>query len=321
MKKLIIMSALVMGGLGVKTADAQIGIRINLHLGGQPVYAPAPPPVINEPVYDDYYYLPEVEAYYSVNEHCYYYNDGASWISAAYLPGRYHDFDWRSARRYEVRTSRPYLRHDVYRGKFGGYVNREQFYARAYPNRGREQFDNRGGFNRHDEERGREQYANRGGWNRDNDRNDNNPGRNQGGYNQPDRNQGGYNQPDRNQGGYNQPDRNQGGYNQPGQGGNQSNPGRNQGGYNQPAQNQGGYNQPAQNQGGQQQQPSQGQGQQGGNRGGQQGQGGQNNGNGQNQPSRNGGQSNGSYNGASHYAANQMGVVQDRGDLARPVRQ
>jgi len=317
MKKLIIMSALVMGGLGVKTADAQIGIRVNLHFGGQPVYAPAPPPVINEPVYDDYFYLPEVEAYYSVGERCYYYNDGERWISAAYLPGRYHDFDWRSARRYEVRTNRPYLRHDVYRGKFGGYVNRDQFYARAYPGRGREQFDNRGGFNRHDEERGRNQYDNRGGWNRDNDRNDNRndnyPGRNQGGYDQPDRNQG--------QGGYNQPDRNQGGYNQ---GGNQSNPGRNQGGYGQPNQNQGGYGQPAQNQGGQQQQPSQGQGQQGGGRG--NGQGGQNNGNGQSQPSRNGGQGNGGqnsggYNGGSHYAANQMGVVQDRGEMARPVRQ
>lgn len=259
------MSALVMGGLGIKTADAQLGIRINLHLGT--------PVIVNQPVFDDYYYLPEVEAYYSVGERAYYYQDNGRWISAAYLPGRYHDFDWRSAKRYEIRGNRPYMQHDVYRGRFGGYGNRNDYYARAYPNRDRN-YNDRG------------QYGNRD-WNqnRNDDRRDD---RNQGGYNQPNRNQGGYNQqtPDRNQGGYNQqtPDRNQGGYNQ-------QNPGRNQG-----------VNQ---------QQPSQGQGQQGGGRG-----------NGQNQSGQPANQNGGDRgnNAGQHFAANKMGVIQDRGDFARPVR-
>jgi hypothetical protein len=54
------MSAIVLGGLGIKQADAQFGIRINLHLGTHPVYAPAPP-VDEQPVYDDYYYLPRLK--------------------------------------------------------------------------------------------------------------------------------------------------------------------------------------------------------------------------------------------------------------------
>ncbi|MES2274818.1 MAG: hypothetical protein V4592_02270 [Bacteroidota bacterium] len=273
MKKLIIMSALVMGGLGIKTADAQLGIRINLHLGTQPVYVPAPQPVVvNEPVYndDDYYYLPEVEAYYSVGEHSYYYQDGDRWVSAAYLPGRYHDFDWRSAKRFEVRASRPYMHHDIYRGRFGGYVNRNDYYARAYPNRGN-----------YDNNRGHEQYGNRE-WNQN---------QNRGNDRRDDRNQNGYNQP--------APNRNQGGYNQPGQG-----------------QNQGGYNQqnPGRNQGSNQQQPSQGQGQQGSHGNGQ----GQNQGGGNNsQPTNHSG---GQNNSNEHYIANKIGVVQDRGDFARPVR-
>jgi len=39
-----------------------------LNLGPRPVYAPAP-----QPVEDEYYYLPDAEAYYSMPEHVYYY--------------------------------------------------------------------------------------------------------------------------------------------------------------------------------------------------------------------------------------------------------
>lgn len=229
MKKLILISAMVLGGLGIKTADAQFGIRINLHLGTRPVY------VAPQPVYDDYYYLPEVEAYYSVAENCYYYHDGDNWISAAFLPGRYHDFDWRSAKRYEIHENRPFMHHDIYRGKFGGYANRSDFYARAYPNHNRYN-DSRGG---HD------QYDNRNNWN--------NQGR--GGddrYN--DHSQNGYSQPapDRNHDGYQQPTQhqNQGGYNQQNQGWGRGGRGNEQPSRGQ-VQNQGGINtQPASHTGG-----------------------------------------------------------------------
>lgn len=235
MKKLILISAMVLGGLGIKTADAQLGIRINLHLGTRPVYT-AP-----QPVYDDYYYLPHVEAYYSVAENCYYYQDGDSWISAAFLPGRYHDFDWRSARRYEIHENRPFMHHDVYRGKFGGYANRSDFYARAYPNRDHLN-DNRSG---HD------QYDNR-----------NNQGRN--GYNGHD-NHNSYSQP--------APDRNQSSYtNEGGRGNDQPSRGR--------GQNQGGNTQPANHTSGHDRNNT----------------------------------------GNEHFAANKMGIVNDRGQMSRPTR-
>ncbi|GAB3930631.1 hypothetical protein GCM10028827_26250 [Mucilaginibacter myungsuensis] len=208
---------MVIGGLSFNNkANAQVGIRVNVNLGSGRVYVPAPPPpqpvIINEPVYDDYYYLPEVEAYYRVGERCYYYNDGGRWITAAYLPGYYRNYDWRTARRYVVHANRPYLRHDAYRGRFGGYVNREDFYARAYPNRGREQYSDRGRQqydDRYNNDRGRGQ-GNYGQPNRGNDRNDQ-PGRNQGSYGQPNRGGDRYEQPNRNQGGYGQSDRGRGG--------------------------------------------------------------------------------------------------------------
>lgn len=179
MKKLLMLSAIVMSGLVYQTANAQIGVRFNVNLGGSPVYV-APAPVYNDA---DYYYLPEVEAYYSVHQHCYYYQDGGNWITAAYLPGRFHDYDWQHAHRYAVNGSRPYLRNDVYRARFGGVEHRDWGYRdnREYADRDRishEQYrgheegrwNQQRGYRENDGRRGEQQYSqqnnDRGrGWN------------------------------------------------------------------------------------------------------------------------------------------------------------
>jgi hypothetical protein len=140
MKKLTILSAIAMSGLIYSTANAQIGIRVGLRLATPrvgvvveqaPVYEQ--PAQVNYDGDDDYYYLPDVDAYYSVNEQCYYYFDGDSWISAAYLPGAYRDYDWRTARRYEVRAPRPYMHDDIYRSRYNGHA--EGVFARGNDDR------------------------------------------------------------------------------------------------------------------------------------------------------------------------------------------
>jgi hypothetical protein len=201
MKKSVILSAILFGSLVYNSAQAQISVHIGFNIPAHRVYVPAPPsqPVV---VYDtdefddsdDYYYLPEVEAYYSVPRNCYYYQDGGRWISAAYLPGAYRNYDWRTARRYEIRGRRPYMHHDEYRGKWGGGFNRD--WNRRNDNYAGRRFDN-----------------NRNDWNRNNSRND----RPQGGFNQPNRNNdnhGGWGQqtqPNRGNDNRNGRDRNQGG--------------------------------------------------------------------------------------------------------------
>jgi hypothetical protein len=135
MKKLAILSAIAVGSLFIGKANAQVSIQFGIHIPAHRVYVPAPPPPVVEeqPVYDDndnvdvsadddYYYLPEVEAYYNVGAGCYYYNDGSRWVSCAYLPGAYRDYNWRTAVRYEVRAPRPFMHHDFYRQRWGGYA-------------------------------------------------------------------------------------------------------------------------------------------------------------------------------------------------------
>ncbi len=118
MKKLFLLSALIVGSLSFNIAKAQIGIHVNLNLGPRPVYV-EPAPVVN----DDYYYLPDAEAYYSVPEHVYYYQNEGRWVSGPRLVGRYHDYDYNQLRHFEVNEARPYLRNDYYRARF----NNQQF--------------------------------------------------------------------------------------------------------------------------------------------------------------------------------------------------
>ena len=261
MKKSFILSAILFGSLVYNNANAQVSVHIGFNIPARRVYVPAPPP---QPVVvydtdefddsDDYYYLPEVEAYYSIPRHCYYYQDGGRWISAAYLPGAYRNYDWRTARRFEIRGRRPYMRHDEYRGRWGGGFNRDwsrrdNYYAGRGFDNNRNNWNNRydrpqGGFNQPNRDRGQ------GGWEQPN-RNDNNGGgrdRGQGGWGQPNRNDNNGGGRDRSQGGWGQPNRNDntGGGRDRGQGGwvqpnrNDNNGGgrdRGQGGWGQPSRN------------------------------------------------------------------------------------
>jgi hypothetical protein len=181
MKKIAILSVIALSGLIYNTANAQIRVHVGFNLGQPVVYEQ---PVYEQPVYeqpeqvyddesdDDYYYLPDVGAYYSVSNECYYYNDGDNWISAAYLPGSYRNYDWRSVRRYEIHEQRPFARDDFYRSRFNGrqvaafrHFNRDNGFGGGYRNddhhnhdayyRNDNHFNNRGDdYNHHGQNRG-----------------------------------------------------------------------------------------------------------------------------------------------------------------------
>jgi len=162
MKKLFILSAIAISGLVYNTADAQIGFHVGFRFHAPRVIIAAPPVVVQTVAYeqpadqyqdqdsaytdttnDDYYYLPDVDAYYDVTGQCYFYFDGSNWISAAYLPGAYQNFDWRTARRFEVRAARPYLNDNFYRSKYNGHQVAE-FARTNYDNRSNGGYANQG---------------------------------------------------------------------------------------------------------------------------------------------------------------------------------
>ena len=93
MKKLIIMVGLgwMIGLLNVHTADAQhVTTIIHVNVDRQPAWGPVG--------YDyvEYYYIPELNIYFDVENELFYYRYGRGWIESPYLPARYARYDFYS---------------------------------------------------------------------------------------------------------------------------------------------------------------------------------------------------------------------------------
>ncbi|WP_202630187.1 hypothetical protein [Sediminibacterium roseum] len=115
MKKLF--TSLFLLGALFTTVDtkAQVSVGLNVNIGNQPAWGPVG--------YDhvDYYYLPDIDAYYSVPQRQFVYYDNNRWIRARALPPRYGNYDLYTGYKVVVNEPRPYLRADYYRSNYGKY--------------------------------------------------------------------------------------------------------------------------------------------------------------------------------------------------------
>ncbi|MBI3883097.1 MAG: hypothetical protein HY305_02490 [Sphingobacteriales bacterium] len=112
MKKLLLSVLLTVSYLQFTNAQVNVNIAI------QPAWAPVG--------YDyvDYYYIPDIDAYYNVPAQQYIYLDNGGWIYSTGLPPRYRDFDIYHSYKVVINEDKPYLRNDVYRSKYVGYKGR-----------------------------------------------------------------------------------------------------------------------------------------------------------------------------------------------------
>ena len=90
MKKTILAVALLIGGLVFQTASAQLRVRLNINISSQPVWGPTG--------YDhvEYYYMPDIDAFYYVPQRQYIYQQRGRWIFSTSVPYRFHDYDFNS---------------------------------------------------------------------------------------------------------------------------------------------------------------------------------------------------------------------------------
>ena len=110
MKKLILLFVLCTSGLLCSTTSAQVTFRVNI--GSQPIWGPVG--------YDhvEYYYLPEIEAYYYVPSRQFTFMENGRWLTRSSLPARYRNFDMYNARKVVVNEPKPYLHHNDYKVKY-----------------------------------------------------------------------------------------------------------------------------------------------------------------------------------------------------------
>lgn len=97
---------------------AQVRFNLNVNISSQPVWGPVG--------YDrvQYYYLPEIDAYYYVPQHQFIYRQRGRWITSRYLPPRYRNYNLYRGYKVVINEDRPYLHDRDYREKYGSYRDR-----------------------------------------------------------------------------------------------------------------------------------------------------------------------------------------------------
>lgn len=94
------------------TASAQ---QFSINISTQPIWGPAG--------YDhvEYYYLPDIDAYYYVPQHQFIYLEGGQWRRVSNLPSRYRDFDLYNAHKVVINDRTPYRQVNVHREKYANF--------------------------------------------------------------------------------------------------------------------------------------------------------------------------------------------------------
>src|SRR5215472_18199919 len=104
MKKLLLASAILAASALCNPSSAQISFSINI--GDQPSWGPTG--------YDhvEYYYIPDIHAYYYVPSHSFVYLRDGHWCFSRELPPRYANFDLYHCHKIVMNEPQPYLHYD-----------------------------------------------------------------------------------------------------------------------------------------------------------------------------------------------------------------
>jgi hypothetical protein len=95
--------------------SAQVHGSLSLNIGTQPIWGPTG--------YDhaENYYLPDIETYYNVTSHRYYYNENGRWKNSATLPSQYSNYDLYTAHKVVINEKSPWKNHAANQTKYASY--------------------------------------------------------------------------------------------------------------------------------------------------------------------------------------------------------
>jgi hypothetical protein len=115
---LALIAIVLMLGAVSAPAKAQVSISLNFNVDRQPIWGPTG--------YDhvDYYYLPDIDVYYNVPQHRYFYYERNRWVGGSSLPRRYRGVNMYNSYKVVVNEPTPYRNAQMYRDKYASYKGR-----------------------------------------------------------------------------------------------------------------------------------------------------------------------------------------------------
>lgn len=115
MKRIVRLMTTGMVLIGAMAFSSQAQVNVNINIGAQPSWGPAGYDVV------EYYYLPDIEAYYYVPRQQFIYLSNGNWVFAARLPARYRHYDLYSGYKVVINEPRPYLHYSSHRVQYARY--------------------------------------------------------------------------------------------------------------------------------------------------------------------------------------------------------
>ncbi|WP_039866703.1 hypothetical protein [Pedobacter sp. BAL39] len=103
MKRIIL--AVVFGVASLSSISTKAQVSLSINIGSQPQWGPSGYNHV------DYYYLPDIEAYYHVPDKQYIYMENGRWTRANVLPSRYRNYDLYKGYKVVMNNPKPYLSH------------------------------------------------------------------------------------------------------------------------------------------------------------------------------------------------------------------
>jgi len=127
MKKLIIAVSLFFAIGFISPAIAQ-NISININLDKQPSWGPTGYD------YAGYYYFPDINIYFDINNSLFYYLSGSKWISNQYLPNKYSKYDLYNMYKVVINDQQPWQNNKTHKKSYSSYKGNKTQEAIRYSN-------------------------------------------------------------------------------------------------------------------------------------------------------------------------------------------
>ena len=108
-----LIAAIALTTASITSSKAQVNVSINI--GSQPLWGPVGYDAV------EYYYLPDVQAYYYVPRHQFIYLSGGNWVFASNLPAAYRSYDLYSGYKVVINEPKPYLHFATHKVKYAKY--------------------------------------------------------------------------------------------------------------------------------------------------------------------------------------------------------
>lgn len=118
MKKIILILSIIFSLSLTNVAQAQVNVSVNIN--SQPAWGPTG--------YDNanYYYFPDLNVYFDVNNSLFYYLSGSKWTSNRYLPSKYANDDLYSMYKVVINSSSPWKKNNQHQKEYTNYKNNKK---------------------------------------------------------------------------------------------------------------------------------------------------------------------------------------------------